>query len=183
MNKFIGSLVAMAALAGAASAAESSYKGITFGISAVEITDHSSALSDGKKFKDTGFNLGWESIGTYNNGFVFGLGTNVGYTSMVLGVNGDTPIYSLETNIKAGYSPMPKLIGYGIAGLHVQYIDYNVDPTFGYGIDYGVGAEYKVLDNMAVGLEWKTVSVDAAGNSRDLKYDYETTGIVFKYIF
>lgn len=183
MNKFIGSLVAIAALCGVASAAESNYKGITLGVSAVEITDHSSAASDGTKFKDTGINIGWESIGIYNNGFVFGLGTNIGYTSMDLGVNGDTPIYSLETNVKLGYSPMPKLIGYGIAGLHVQYIDYNVDPTFGYGIDYGIGAEYKVLNNMAVGLEWKNVSVNASGNVRDLKYDYETTGLVLKYIF
>jgi len=181
MNKFIGSLVAMAVLAGVASAAEST-TGVTFGVNHVKINDKS-AGANGASFSDTGFNLGVEKVTVYDNNFVFGYGANFGYTSTELGVNGDTAIYSLDTVVKLGYQPIPKATGYVIGGVEAQYIDYDNDPTTGYGFVYGVGAEYKVLDNLAVNVEYKTTKQSATGDVRDLDYDYATTGVNLKYIF
>jgi opacity protein-like surface antigen len=181
MNKFIGSLIAVAVLSGAAFAAETT-NGVTFGVNQSRIVDNHGNKGS---YDGTGFNLGLEKVKVYDNNFVFGFGSNLGYTSMDLGANGKTSIYSFDTVVKLGYQAIHNLTAYGIGGVELQYVDYNKDPISQGGFVYGGGAEYKILDYLAVNVEYKATNQKSfsTSNTRDLNYNSSTTGVNLKYIF
>jgi opacity protein-like surface antigen len=178
MKKVI--ILALAAAAFTASAfAGTSTSGISVGVGAATIKDK----SDSTKFTGTGMDIAYSINTVYENNIVFGYDVHFNRVSMDLGENGKTPIYSLGTDLKLGYSPIPKLIGYGIVGADYQAIKYTDDPANGGGFSYGAGAEYQILSHMAANVEYKTGSTKAVGDVRDLKYTYSTTQFNLKYTF
>ena len=179
MKKVLVSMAAMAVLAATSAMATEVSSGLVIGV------DHSQVKEKDSTFTatGTGINIKWDKMSVYDNNVAFGTDFGFGHTSMDLGVNGNTAIYTMGFDFKLGYSPLPKLIGYGILGGNYQHISYSSDPTNGWGYGYGAGVEYKVLDHMAVNVEYKSEKVKAVGDIRDISYIYNTTGFNLKYIF
>jgi opacity protein-like surface antigen len=181
MNKIIGSLVAVAVLSGVAFAAETT-NGVTFG---GNLSGFSDTHGNTDSYSSIGINLGLERVKVYDNNLLLGFGVNAGYTSMLFKIDGLTPIFSFDTIAKLGYQATSELSAYGIGGVELQYIDYDSSPASQGGFLYGGGAEYKILDNLDVNVEYKIAHQKAfsTSNVRDLNYEFSTVGINLKYIF
>jgi opacity protein-like surface antigen len=184
MKKIIGTAaIAAALLLGTVASADSvRTSGVTFGVSNLDIKDHSTG-SKNETFSATEFKVGLDFTRVWSNNFLLASTVDVTYASPNLGLNGSTPIYGLGTDIKLGYQVLNPLSVYAVGGVSVQYIKYNEDPTIGYGFEYGVGTEYTINKSFAVNAEWKTSNQSAKGNWRDISYDYNTLGVNLKYIF
>lgn len=145
---------------------------------------------DRVNFKDSGADIstngivvGGEMTHTYDSNVYTGVGADIAYSRPELGVNGNTSVYTLGVNAKLGYAINPQLAMYGIVGGNYQKIDYDIDPTSGFGYVYGVGSEMKFSKDVVADIELKRGWVDANGDVRDLRYEYKTVGVKLKYLF
>ncbi|MFA6143882.1 MAG: outer membrane beta-barrel protein [Sulfurimonas sp.] len=179
MKKVLVSTAVISVLLAASAFATEVSSGLVIGI------DHSQVKEKDTSFTSsgTGVSIKWEKMSVYDNNVAFGSDFGFGRTSMDLGENGNTAIYTMSADFKLGYSPLSKLIGYGIVSANYQHIAYSVDPTNGWGYGYGAGVEYKVLDKIAVNLEYKTSKITATGDTRDISYTFNNAGLNLKYIF
>ncbi|MDT8339330.1 MAG: outer membrane beta-barrel protein, partial [Sulfurimonas sp.] len=77
-----------------------------------------------------------------------------------------------------GYSPTKPLALYGIAGYQVQAIS---SSTSADGFGYGAGVSYKVLEHVALALEYRTYDMEVP--SLDYKYDYDTVDALIRFVW
>ena len=85
-------------------------------------------------------------------------------------------IYTAGADLKLGYALFNnKLAVYGIGSALYQGIG-GID---GAGFGYGAGADYRITDNIALNVEYKTYSMTS--NYGDYDYDRVSTGIKYNF--
>ena len=88
----------------------------------------------------------------------------------------DDSIYTAGADLKLGYALFNnKLAVYGIGSALYQ----GIGGMDGAGFGYGAGADYRITDNIALNVEYKTYSMTS--NYGDYDYDRVSSGI--KYTF
>ena len=126
-----------------------------------------------------------ESYTEFNGGYGFNkyfdsnivVGTSINFAYGNPNVNSkNIDVYTLSVDLKIGYAIFNQdLFVYTIGSGALQGID-NKD---GAGFGYGAGADYRITDNIALNVEYKTYSMTS--NFGDYDYDRVSTGI--KYTF
>ncbi|MBS9716244.1 outer membrane protein [Pseudohalocynthiibacter aestuariivivens] len=89
----------------------------------------------------------------------FVLGGEIDYSTSEYSFGGGTlDVDTLRVKARAGYDIGPALF-YGVLG----YVDLDTDLVSEDGYSYGIGASYKVTDNVVVGAEYLRDEVDILG--------------------
>ena len=137
-------------------------KNASIGVASVEVGDKTGTCYD------VGFGYGTTDSGGYWGGAFLFEYANVNNINVI----------GYAADIRLGLSPTNSFSLYGIGAAMYQSVNDRENAGFG----YGGGVEYRITDNIAVNMDYKTFNMKPS-KIGFLDYDYTKTGVSVKYMF
>ena len=129
-----------------------------------------------KNTRSTSYTIAFGATKYTDNSFLFGLALNLTKGDITLAKKKES-MYSFCTDIKAGYALFGQKVSLYALG---SALSNSTRSQQSYGFGYGAGVGYRLSDNVALSLEYKTHRLSS---DKVQDYDYETFNGFMSWVF